>query len=203
MNEPLRGPAAHALSSRMRRVVGPSTPWRSPQGPVIDMPVVFDLVMTDTRTGSEVWRVEATIDVPDQGQDPVVVQMLLEAGAGLNLERLQREFRWASPLDAVTRLAPQLMRHGRDPYAEEFPVDGYPDNTRDEVVVRRLTDEFLEDVARQYVIIGRGYSKALAERYQVTPRTVVGWIEKARARGILSSTSSGRAGGEVVARSKR
>ena len=66
-----------------------------------------------------------------------------------------------------------------------------------------LTDEFLEDVARQYVIIGRGYSNALAERYQVTPRTVVGWIEKARARGILSSTSSGRAGGEVVARSKR
>jgi hypothetical protein len=198
-----RRPAAHALSSRMRRVVGPATPWHSPQGPVIDMPVVFDLVMTDTLTDSEVWRVEATIDVPNQGSDPVVVQMLLESDTGLDLELLQREFRWASPLEAVTRLAPQLILRGRDPYAEEFPIDGYPDITRREVVVRRLTDEFLEDVARQYVIIGRGYAKALAERYQVTPRTVVGWIEKARARGILSSTQSGRAGGEFVARSKR
>lgn len=203
MNQSSMGSATQTLSSRMRRVVGPTTPWRSPQGPIIDLPVVFDLVMTDSATGAERCRVEATIDALDEHSDPMVVQMIVESATGLDLERLQREFRWATPLEAVTRLAPLLLLRGQDPYAVEFPFVGYPDITREEVAKGKLTDEFLEDVARQYVVLGRGYAKTLSQRYRVTPRTVVGWIEKARARGILTATESGRAGGHVVERSQR
>ena len=46
----------------------------------------------------------------------------------------------------------------------------------------------------------RGYAATLAQAYQVSPRTVVSWVEKARARGILTATTPGVAGGTVPPR---
>ena len=46
-------------------------------------------------------------------------------------------------------------------------------------------------------MIGRGYARTIAAERNVSQRTVVSWIEKARARGILSATTAGRMGGEV------
>ena len=50
---------------------------------------------------------------------------------------------------------------------------------------------------------GRGYAASLAHEYFVTSRTVVIWVEKARARGILSAPpSSGATGGHLLAEHK-
>ena len=38
---------------------------------------------------------------------------------------------------------------------------------------------------------------AAAEQYQVAPRTVVSWVQKARRRGLLTPARPGVAGGEV------
>lgn len=62
-----------------------------------------------------------------------------------------------------------------------------------------LSDEFLTTIAREYLVRGRGYAASLAEEYFATPRTVVSWIEKARARGILSPPpTSGSTGGQLL-----
>lgn len=188
--------AQEGLTSRMRPGEGNRRPWVSPRGPVLEFPVVFDLTKRDA-TGATEWSVEATIDLSASGE-PAVVAIRLASQAGLDLEVLQREFRWATPLEAVTRLAPAMILAGRDPYAEEFPHTGFPQVTRGIVQGRRLSDEFLEDIAREYVIAGRGYPPIIAERHSVSQRTVVGWIEKARARGILTPTRPGLAGGRVV-----
>jgi transposase-like protein len=62
---------------------------------------------------------------------------------------------------------------------------------------RRLSSEFLEDIAREYLTLGPGYSRTLSISYQVSPRTVVSWVEKARSRGILSPAQPGRHGGQM------
>lgn len=185
-------------SSRLSRAPGKRTPWVSPSGEIVDLPVILDLVMT-TADGQESWRVEATIGL--RQNSPVVTAVRIECrdpGApGLDLETLQNEFRWATPLEAVTRLVPLMMRRGVDPFSEEFPFEGYPEVTRT-TPPGRLSDEFLEDVARDYLTSGRGYADTMSSRYGVSPRTVVSWIEKARQRGILTETIRGRRGGSVV-----
>lgn len=185
----------------MRQGPEPLRPWTSPRGPVIWFPVTFDLRMADPQ-GSEWWRIEATLDL-NSDSVPAVTEMYLWAADGLDLARLQREFRWATPLEAVTRLAPAMILEGRDPFAEDFPATGFPEITRDVVAQKRLTDEFLEDIAREYLVAGRGYAKTIAERHSVSPRTAVGWIERARQRGILTATRPGQAGGEIVPASNR
>ena len=64
----------------------------------------------------------------------------------------------------------------------------------------RLTDAFLEVIAVRYLRLGRGYAKAIAAERNVSPRTVVSWIEKARERGILTGTSPGSMGGSLARR---
>ena len=121
----------HGLSSRLRPLDGPRTPWTSPDGAVVDLPVVFDLVMTDPETEIEAWRVEATVGM--RSGDPALLQMVVTCGpggGGLDPAFLQREFRWATPLEAVTRLVPLIVQAGKDPYAMEFPAQGYPEVTR-------------------------------------------------------------------------
>lgn len=148
-----------------------------------------------------VWSVEATVDLV--GQDPALTQVLLRGPAGLDPVTLPRDFRWASPVEAVTRLAPLMIEQGLDPFEQDFPMTGYPEVTRHTGADNHLSDEFLEDVARDYLAMGRGYSHQLALRFCVSPRTVVSWVEKARRRGILTATSPGKAGGEFVPRSAR
>ncbi len=113
---------------------------------------------------------------------------------------LQREFRWASPLNAVTGILPRLIAAGSDPFAADLPVTGFPAVAVQPLLRRRvLTDEFLTTIAREYLARGRGYAASLAEEYVVTPRTVVSWVEKARTRGILSAPpTTGATGGHLV-----
>lgn len=126
--------------------------------------------------------------------------MSLVSSTGLDLVELQRDFRWASPLAVVTGILPELLAAGSDPFLVDLPIDGFP-AVAVQPVRRRgvLTDEFLTTIAREYLVRGRGYATSLAREYFVTPRTVVSWVEKARARGLLSSPPSrGAVGGHLV-----
>ena len=59
-------------------------------------------------------------------------------------------------------------------------------------------ETFLEAIVARYLALGRGYAKAIAVERNVSPRTVVSWIEKARARGILTATTPGSFGGKLA-----
>lgn len=185
------------VSSRITRAEGPRHPWTT--GAVtVDLPVIVDWVQVDPSTGATVVRIEARVDLVDGRAE--VVDISLSAAAGLDLPALQRNFRWASPLNAVTGILPRLIESGSDPYAVDLPVTGFP-AVAIQPLRRRgvLTDEFLTTIAREYLARGRGYATSLAHEYFVTPRTVVSWVEKARARGILSAPpSSGATGGHLL-----
>jgi transposase len=66
-----------------------------------------------------------------------------------------------------------------------------------------LSDPFLEEIAREYLRIGRGYARAIASERHVSERTVVSWVEKARRRGILTRVPPGSFGGTIVPKSRR
>jgi len=72
-----------------------------------------------------------------------------------------------------------------------------------DLVDGRLTDEFLEDIATEYLAGGRGSTQRIADERRVSRRTVVGWIVKARERGILTPVRPGQFGGELVPREQR
>ena len=186
------------ISSRIARVGGePRHPWISGEV-TVDLPVIVDWVNVDPDTGAELVRIEATIDLVD-GQ-PEIVSMSLVSPIGLNLVTLQRDFRWASPLEVVTGLVPRCIAEGTDPFEADLPVTDFPAAAIQPVRSRRaLSDEFLTTVAREYLVRGRGYAASLAEEYYVSPRTVVSWVEKARARGLLSAPPTrGAAGGRLM-----
>lgn len=192
---PKKRPAG--VSSRMSRTSGARHPWTT--GAVtIDLPAIVDWVNVDPGTGAELVRIEATIDLVDDA--PAIISMSLVSTAGLDLVTLQRDFRWASPLEVVTGLAPRLIAEGEDPFAIDLPVTDFPASAIQPVRSRRaLSDEFLTTVAREYLVRGRGYAATLAEEYYVSPRTVVSWVEKARARGLLSAPPvRGAAGGRLM-----
>lgn len=190
-------PRPSGVSSRFIPADGPRHPWTT-GGVTIELPVIVDWVNTDPATGEETVRIEARIDLV--GDKPEIVQMSLTANRGLDLAALQRDFQWASPLAAVTGILPQLIAAGSDPYAVDLPVTGFP-AVAIQPLRRRgvLSDEFLTTIAREYLARGRGYAASLGEEYYVSARTVVSWVEKARARGILSPPpSSGAAGGRLL-----
>ncbi|MEI7915974.1 MAG: hypothetical protein WCH82_14605 [Mycobacteriaceae bacterium] len=190
------------VSSRLSRADGPRHPWVT-DDVTVDLPVTVDWVRVDPSTGAEQIRIEARVDLVDG--EPMIVAMSLTSSTGLDVVALQRDFRWASPLTVVTGLLPRLLASGADPYAVELPLTGFP-AVAIQPVRRRgvLTDEFLTTIAREYLARGRGYASSLSKEYFVTPRTVVSWIEKARARGLLSSPSkSGAVGGELIPKSSR
>lgn len=109
--------------------------------------------------------------------------MTFQAPTGLDPTALQRDFRWASPLEVVTGLMPALLDAGIDPFDKDLPLTGFPAvATRQRARQRILSDQFLTTIAREYTLRGRGYAASLAEEYVVSPRTVVSWIEKARTR---------------------
>jgi hypothetical protein len=164
----------------------------------IDLPIVVDWVWVEPSTGEVRVRIEATVDLV--GDSPAVVGMSFVAPDGLDTLQLQREFRWKTPLEVVTALLPRLLLDGVDPYSIDLPVTGFPAAAVQPLRRRRyLSEEFLETIAREYLVRGRGYAASLASEYVVSPRTVVSWVEKARARGMLSAPPRrGAVGGEML-----
>ena len=73
---------------------------------MVDLPVVVDWVSADT-AGCDNLRIVATIDLVDA--TPQIVEMTFQAPTGLDPTALQRDFRWASPLEVVTGLMPALL----------------------------------------------------------------------------------------------
>ena len=59
------------------------------------MPVLFDLALVDRTAVHDVFRFEATVDLVDG--TPALVELVARAARGLDLARLQREFRWSTP----------------------------------------------------------------------------------------------------------
>jgi len=168
----------------------------------VDLPIVVDILDIDPVSRSIVWKMEAAIDLVD-GQ-PALMSMHLESTRPIDPDLLQREFRWATPLDIATITIPELLRAGLDPFRYHYPSAGYPQAAFVErSAPTRLTDEFLTEIAMRYVMLGRGYAQAIATQRSVSPRTVVSWIEKARERGILSATTPGAVGGRVLRRRTR
>ena len=198
MGTPSRQPR---ISSRITRAQGTRHPWTTDEA-TVDLPVIVDWVQADPSTGEEEVRIEARVDLV--GNTPEIVEMTLAAPAGLDVAALQCDFRWASPLDVVTGILPELIAAGSDPFAVDLPLTGFPAVAAQPVRRRgTLSDEFLTTIAREYLARGRGYAASLAEEYVVAPRTVVSWVEKARARGLLSaSPGRGAAGGRLLAKSE-
>lgn len=184
------------MSSRVHRAAGSRTPWTAPNGQVVDLPVVIDLVETPAGGGPPIWKVVATVALVEER--PAITRLELVSSTGLEVERLRAQFRWATPLDIVTETIPGLLAAGLDPFNYFYPFEGFPAAAQiDKAVPTRLTDEFLAEIAARYLALGRGYAQIIADQRCVSPRTVVSWVEKARARGILSPTRPGAVGGSL------
>jgi len=189
-------------TSRMRPAPGRKRRWRISPDLWFPLPVIVDHMFVDPQSGVQAWLIEATIDLVDD--EPALVRMHVQVPRGLDPYRMQREFRWASPLEIVQVGVPSLLSQGIDPFAHEFPLAGYPQAARlDPQVNEPLSDAFLEDIARQYLAIGRGYARVIGAERHVSPRTVVSWVEKARRRGILTRVAPGSIGGKIVPAAKR
>lgn len=164
---------------------------------MVDLPVVLDVVEVGSDGATVLWRVEARVELIE-GR-PSITRIVLDSAVGLQPQMLQVKFRWATPLDVVTRAVPQLIADGIDPFDYEYPIRNFPDAADvGRAQGRRLTDAFLADVAQRYVALGRGYAAVIAAERDVSPRTVVSWVEKARERGILTRARPGAVGGEYV-----
>ncbi len=190
------------VTSRIRPATGRKRHWRISDEHSFPLPVIVDHMSIDPETGEVDWIVEATIDLVDD--EPVLVRMNAHVPAGIDPYRMQREFRWASPVDVVRVGVPGLLERGIDPFAYDLPLTGFPKAAElSRPSNEQLTDEFLEEVAREYLAIGRGYAKEIAAERHVSQRTVVSWVEKARRRGILTRVRPGSYGGEIVPKSRR
>lgn len=191
------------LTSRISPARGRKRRWQIDAERSFPLPVIVDHQYVDPQTHELAYRFEARIDLVDES--PTLTSMSMVAAGGLDIVRLQREFRWASPVDIITRSVPVMLARGLDPFAVDLPTEGFPESADLQVPVNApLTDGFLEEIARDYLIRGRGYAKAIAAERQVSPRTVVSWVEKARRRGILTRVPAGGFGGEIVpARQRR
>ena len=187
----------HGVSSRVRRADSSAGTWTAKNGEAVELPLIVDLVNIDPDSGECTWMFEARIDLV--GHEPALVNISLEGNPCLDPVRLQRFFRWATPIDIVRRTIPALLAKGIDPFLFEYATDGYPDaGDFERKSTNALSDAFLEEVARQYLEIGRGYARAIATQRGVSERTVVSWVQKARRRGILSPVRKGSRGGKIL-----
>lgn len=190
------------VTSRMRPAPGRKHRWQISPELSFPLPVIVDHMFVDPDTGELGWLIEATIDLVEG--DPALVRMNAHVPGGLDPYRMQREFRWASPLELVRDGVPLLLARGIDPFDVDLPLTGFPEAaTLDRPSNQPLTERFLEDIAREYLSIGRGYARAIAAERRVSERTVVSWVEKARKQGILTRVRPGSYGGEIVPKSKR
>ena len=183
-------------SSRVRKVSGQNRIWTAHNGQQVRLPLIVDHMNID-EDGVQTWLAEAKIDLV--ANEPQLISMHLEAKPNLDAVRLQRFFRWASPLEVVRIAIPSLLEEGINPFEYEFPTDGFPDAAQiGRADNSRLSDEFLKGLAREYVEVGRGYARIIAEQRGVSPRTVVSWVEKARKRGFIEPTKPGKRSKRVV-----
>lgn len=185
------------VSSRVRQVDGANRRWTAGNGQLIILPVIVDYLFID-RDGNEELRVEATVDLVRSTLQ--IVRMDVQAADGVDTAAMQREFRWRTPLDIVERLMPRLMDEGTNPYTVDLPVTRFPEAATGHVRYRgELSDDFLRAIAEEYLRLGRGYAKRIALERNVSPRTVVSWVVKARERGILGpAPGPGSAGGQIL-----
>jgi hypothetical protein len=190
------------MTSRIRVAPGRKRRWQVSQEHSFPLPVIVDHKFVDPETREVGWLIEATIDLVDG--EPALVRMNAHMPAGIDPYRMQREFRWASPLDVVATGVPLLLERGIDPFDFDLPLTGFPAAAElKHPSNQRLSDGFLEEIAREYLAIGRGYAAVIASERHVSNRTVVSWIEKARRRGILTRVPAGGFGGQIVPKSKR
>ena len=82
-------------------------------------------MFVDPDTGELGWLIEATIDLVDG--EPALVRMNAHVPGGLDPYRMQREFRWASPLELVRDGVPVLLERGIDPFDFDLPLSGFPE----------------------------------------------------------------------------
>ncbi|MFM9135644.1 MAG: hypothetical protein ACKOT0_09485 [bacterium] len=148
-------------------------------------------------SGATELRIEATVDLV--GNRPAITSMSFVCADGLDVYTLQREFRWQTPLDIVERMIPRLLGEGTDPSTTDLPVTGFPEVASGSRAGRgQLSNAFLREIAEEYLRLGRGYAKRIARERNVSPRTVVSWVVKARERGILGpAPKPGAYGGEL------
>jgi len=190
------------VTSRVRPAPGRTRMWQASPDHLFPLPVIVDHMCVDPESHELVWLIEATIDLIDGS--PALVRMNAHSPGGINPHWMQREFRWASPLEVIVLGVPELLTRGVDPFAIDLPLTGFPEAASfSRPANEPLSDEFLEAIAREYLSIGRGYAKAMAGERKVSERTVVSWVEKARQRGILTRVPSGSVGGQIVPKSRR
>jgi len=184
-------------SSRTRRGDGPKSEWIAPNKQPVPLPLIVDNVYIDPTSGVRVWSIEARVDLV--GDSPELIEIHLTGDPCLDPIRLQRFFRWATPIEIVRVTVPILLEQGIDPFQHEFATDGYPDAANiHRKPTNRLSDEFLQEIARQYVEVGHGYARTIAQQRGVSRRTVISWVEKARKRGYLAPTKPGRRNRRVL-----
>ena len=182
--------------SRLRRIGSKISYWKAPNNTYVELPVALSLKWTDTSNDEVVFFCEATIELIDD--EPKITNMELSSVDGLTPAVLQNNFRWQTPLDVVKISVPILIENNIDPFDYNYAVEGYPKiASLGQPIKYDLSDEFLHEIATEYLEIGRGYAKEIASRRGVSERTVVSWIQKARSRNILSSVSKGKAGGHL------
>ena len=112
-------------TSRVRVADGPRSEWVAENGQVIHLPLIVDHVNIDPESRECVWLIEARVDLVS-GR-PGLVDIRLTGTPCLDAVRLQRFFRWSTPIDIVCRTIPALQEKGIDPYTHEYAIDGYPD----------------------------------------------------------------------------
>ena len=184
-------------SSRIRRGDGPKSEWVAPNKQAVPLPLIIDNVNIDPQSGVRVWCIEARVDLV--GDSPELIEIHITGDPCLDPVRLQRFFRWATPIEIARVTVPSLLEQGIDPFQHEYATDGYPDAANvNRKPTTRLSDAFLQEIARQYVEVGHGYARAIAEQRGVSRRTVISWVEKARKRGFLGPTKPGRRNRRVL-----
>ena len=151
----MRYPDRVGVTSRIAPGRGRKRTWRIDDQHAFPLPVVIDLMDVDPDTLEPAYRFEVTVDLVDG--TPAITRVEITAVDGLNITRMQREFRWATPLDIVTRSIPRLLAAGIDPFTFDLPVTGFPDAADlRKPSNARLSDVFLEQIAREYLAHGRG-----------------------------------------------
>lgn len=111
-----------------------------------------------------------------------MTSMALSSRKGLDAQHLQRDFRWATPL----RLVMQYLVARDDGTDKLYGKWQRPTAQAPFVEPNELDDDFLEQVARDYLDAGTRYSRVLADKYGVAPRSVIRWIDLARSAGLLA-----------------
>ena len=145
-------------------------------------------------------KLSITVDIDLVAGEPQMTSMALSSRKGLDAQHLQRDFRWATPL----RLVVQYLVARDDGTDKLYGKWQRPTAQAPFVEPNELDDDFLEQVARDYLDAGTRYSRVLADKYGVAPRSVIRWIDLARKRGILSRPDqTGRVGGHIVPKRNR